>query len=113
MRERTLGKQGKCQYTCDFCSAKMLVGAGDFWTPCPEVPLSAAPSLPLLGLILPPSGQVEKVVDVGLDRRRRPLRQGVIVGQPVLLEELERGGHLFQIVDFRPPLNLNSIINSY
>ena len=26
MRERTLGKQGKCQYTCDFCSAKMLVG---------------------------------------------------------------------------------------
>lgn len=87
--------------------------AGDFWTPCPEVPLSAAPSLPLLGLILPPSGQVEKVVDVGLDRRRRPLRQGVIVGQPVLLEELERGGHLFQIVDFRPPLNLNSIINSY
>ena len=25
-RERTNGKQGKCQYTCDFCSAKMLVG---------------------------------------------------------------------------------------
>ena len=37
-------------------------------------------------------------------RCRRPLRQGVIVGQAVLLEKLERGGHLFQIVDFRPPL---------
>ena len=46
--------------------------AGDFWTPCPEVPLSAVPSLPLLGLILPPSGQVEEVVDVGLDRHRLP-----------------------------------------
>ena len=33
---------------------------------------------------------------------RRPLRQGVIVGQAVLLEKLEGGGHLFQIIDFRP-----------
>ena len=33
---------------------------------------------------------------------RRPLRQSAIVGQAVLLEKLEGGGHLFQIVDFRP-----------
>ena len=52
--------------------------AGDFWTPCPEVPLSAAPSLPLLGLILPPSGQVEEVVDVGLDRHVLVAKRGPV-----------------------------------
>ena len=37
-------------------------------------------------------------------RRHGPLRQRVIVGQPMLLKELEGGGHLFQVVDLGPPL---------
>jgi len=50
------------------------------------------------GLELP--GQRVKAIH----RRRSLPGQCVIIDQPMLPEELKRGGHLFQIVDFGPPL---------
>ena len=46
--------------------------------------LSAAPSLSLLGLILPPVRQAEEVIDVGLDRHRLP---HFLLRRPVLSVE--------------------------
>ena len=72
-----------------FALEKCLLGlhpkpAGSLWTPCPEASLSAAPSLTLLGLTLPPAGQVEEMIDVGLDRHRLP---HFLLRRPVLSVE--------------------------
>ena len=49
----------------------MLVGVPpnpmDFWPVWPEAPLSAALSLPLLGLIFPPVRQAEQMIHAALD----------------------------------------------
>ena len=70
------GKQGRCAHTCYFAwpvaPQKCLLGAPQTrWTSGHFVQkslLSAAPALPLLGLIFPPFWIAAQEVDVALDR---------------------------------------------